>query len=82
VLPRQIRGHVDNPYVGTVVFLVLPAIFVAGLVLVPIGVYLEKRRIRKGFAEVAFDRKAAVQRVAWFFGLMTLLNVIVGTQFT
>jgi nitrate/TMAO reductase-like tetraheme cytochrome c subunit len=82
VLPQQIRGHVDNPYVGIVIFLVLPAIFVAGLALVPIGVFLGKRRIRKGFADVVFDRKAALQRVAWFFGLMTLLNVIVGTQFT
>lgn len=32
VLPAQIRGHVDDPYVGIVVFLVLPAIFFTGLV--------------------------------------------------
>jgi membrane protein YdbS with pleckstrin-like domain len=38
VLPQQVRGHVDNPYVGIVQFLVLPAIFFTGLALVPIGV--------------------------------------------
>ena len=35
VLPQQVRGHVDNPYIGILVFLVLPAIFFAGLALVP-----------------------------------------------
>ena len=61
VLPQQVRGHVDNPYVGIVVFLVLPAIFFTGLALVPIGVYLSKRQIRSGLAEVVFDRKTALQ---------------------
>ena len=27
VLPLQIRGHVDNPYIGIIVFLILPIIF-------------------------------------------------------
>ena len=82
VLPQQVRGHVDNPYVGIVVFLVLPAIFFAGLALVPIGVYLSKRQIRQGLAEEGFDRKTALQRIAWFFGATTLLNILIGTQVT
>jgi NapC/NirT cytochrome c family protein len=82
VLPLQIRGHVDNPYVGIVVFLILPIIFFTGLVLIPIGVYLSKRQIRKGLAKTAFDRKAALQRLAWFFGVTTFLNIIIGTQVT
>lgn len=82
VLPQQIRGHVDNPYVGIVVFLILPGIFFAGLALVPIGVYLSKRQIRKGLPEVIFDRKLALRRMAWFFGLTTLLNIVIGTQVT
>jgi hypothetical protein len=82
VLPQQIRGHVDNPYVGIVVFLILPIIFFAGLALIPIGVYLSKRQIRKGVAEAAFDRRAALQRLAWFFGVTTFLNLLIGTQFT
>ena len=82
VLPQQIRGHVDNPYVGIVVFLVIPAIFFTGLLLIPVGVYLSKRQIREGLAEVTFDRKLALQRVAWFFGATTLLNILIGTQVT
>ena len=27
VLPLQIRGHVANPYIGVIVFLILPIIF-------------------------------------------------------
>ena len=80
VLPQQVRGHVDNPYVGILVFLVLPAIFFTGLALVPIGVYLSKRQIRTGLSEESFDRKTALRRIAWFFGATTLLNILIGTQ--
>ena len=77
VLPHQIRGHVDNPYVGIVIFLILPLVFLAGLALIPIGIYLSARRIR-----MAFDRKIALQRLAWFFGITTFINVLFGTQVT
>jgi hypothetical protein len=82
VLPQQIRGHADNPYVGIVVFLVLPAIFFTGLLLIPIGVYLSKRQIRAGLAGETFDRRTALRRIAWFFGATTLLNILIGTQVT
>src|SRR5215469_4049709 len=82
VLPLQVRGHVDNPYVGIIVFLILPLVFFAGLVLVPIGIYLGKRQIRQGLAEPSFDRKTALRRIAWFVGVVTVLNIIVGTQVT
>src|ERR1700758_3965833 len=82
VLPLQVRGHVDNPYVGIVVFLILPLVFFAGLVLIPIGIFLSKRKIRQGLAEASFDRKAALRRIAWFVGIVTVLNIIIGTQVT
>lgn len=82
VLPLQIRGHVSNPYVGIIVFLVLPAVFFLGLILVPIGIYLRKRQIREKVIEPTFDRKSALRRLAWFFGIVTLLNVLIGTQLT
>src|ERR1700745_1819401 len=82
VLPQQIRGHADNPYVGIVVFLVLPAVFFAGLLLIPVGVYLSRRQIRGGLADRTFDRETALPRLAWFFGAATLLNILIGTQVT
>ena len=80
VLPQQVRGHVDNPYVGILVFLILPAIFFTGLALVPIGVYLSKRQIQRGLSEEGFDRQRALRRIAWFFVATTLLNIFIGTQ--
>ena len=51
VLPLQIRGHVSNPYIGIIVFLILPIIFFAGLALIPIGIYISRKHIRHGLAE-------------------------------
>lgn len=39
VAPREMRGHADNPYIGIIVFLVLPLVFFAGLALMAIGIY-------------------------------------------
>jgi hypothetical protein len=78
VLPQQIRGHADNPNVGIVVFLVLPAVFFTGLLLIPVGVYLSKHQIRGRLAEETFDRKTDLRRIAWFFGATTL-HVAPGT---
>jgi nitrate/TMAO reductase-like tetraheme cytochrome c subunit len=82
VLPLQIRGHVDNPYIGILAFLILPFIFFAGLALVPVGVFLSKRRIKQGLAESEFDRNTGLRRLAWFFGATTFFNVLIGTQIT
>ena len=82
VLPQQIRGHVDNPYVGIIFFLVLPLIFFVGLALVPIGIYLSKKNIREGLNETTFDRKEALRRFVWFLGITGLLNILIGTQLT
>jgi NapC/NirT cytochrome c family, N-terminal region len=82
VLPAQIRGHVDNPYIGIVFFLILPIVFFAGLALIPIGVYLSRRQIQRGLTGPTFDRKVALERLAWFFGATTLANVLIGTQVT
>jgi hypothetical protein len=82
VLPQTIRGHVDNPYLGIVVFLIVPVIFFAGLALIPIGIYLGRRQIRKGVAAAQFDRSKILRRVAWFFVVTSLLNLLIGTQFT
>jgi hypothetical protein len=82
ILPLNIRGHVQNPYVGIVLFLILPAIFFTGLSLIPIGVYLGKRQIQQGLADTAVDRKTALRRLAWFFAITTFANILIGTQVT
>ena len=79
--PQELRGHVGNPYSG-ILLLILPAVLLSGLALVPLGVYLSKREIRRDLAQGAFDRKAATRRVITFLGMTTLFNVLLGTQLT
>src|SRR6478735_6142261 len=80
--PLRVRGHADNPYVGIITLMIVPMFFFLGLLLIPIGVYLSKHRIAGGIAEPTFDRRRALRRLAWFFGLTTLANVVIGTQVT
>ena len=37
----------DNPYLGIIFFLLLPALFIGGLVLIPIGVFIRRRQLQK-----------------------------------
>lgn len=80
-LPAHIGGHVDNPYIGVLVFLIIPVVFFAGLALIPIGVALAKRRVEGDLAFVQ-NRRAAWRRLAIFFLAGTVVNVIVGSQLT
>ena len=82
VLPLQLRGHVDNPYIGILVFMVIPIVLVAGLVLTPVGVFLARKRARERLAEQVVDRRAAARRMIVFLAAVTLINVVVGTQAT
>ena len=41
-------GFHSNPYFGLVFFLIVPMVFVLGLVLIPLGIMLQRRRQRKG----------------------------------
>ena len=36
----------DNPYLGIIFFLLLPGVFIAGLVLIPIGVIIRRRKLQ------------------------------------
>ena len=37
----------DNPYLGIIFFLILPALFILGLVLIPIGVFIRRRKLQQ-----------------------------------
>jgi cytochrome c1 len=79
VLPATLRGQVENPYIGLLVFVAIPAVFFAGLILIPIGIALGKRRVLRQLATLP-DRRTALRRAAIFFAVMTAANVIIGSQ--
>ena len=37
----------DNPYLGIIFFLLLPALFIGGLILIPVGLFLRRRKLRQ-----------------------------------
>jgi hypothetical protein len=41
----ELSGHLsDNPYLGIIFFLILPVLFLLGLALIPVGVFLRRRK--------------------------------------
>ena len=84
VLPIQVRGHTSNPYIGIVVFLLIPAVLVLGLVLIALGIFLARRhlaRVEQGLM-AAPDRRVYLRRLAIFFAVTTAINIIIGSQGT
>ena len=84
VLPIQLQGHTNNPYIGIVVFIFIPVIFIFGLVLIAFGVFLARKRIEaaeKGLLTSA-ERQARIRKVAIFFAVTSAANILIGTQGT
>jgi hypothetical protein len=54
----ELSGHLsDNPYLGIIFFLILPALFLLGLLLIPIGIFQRRRALRKaGLIPAAFPK--------------------------
>jgi len=75
----------SSPYIGIMAFLVLPAVFVAGLLLIPAGAYWERRRRRKlGLVEGATERtyptidfnEPRVRHVGAVVAVLTAVNLL------
>jgi hypothetical protein len=77
-------NYFHNPYAGIIAFVVLPSIFVAGLLVIPIGFYLaRKKRLAAGEVAVAeqFPRldfnDTRIRQVIFVFGIVTLANILI-----
>ena len=80
LLALEIGGQIDNPYLGLLLFIAVPAVFLFGLVLVPIGVWRQHRRIAAGRATDEWpvvDLRLPRTRVVIFtVALLTSFNVL------
>jgi len=81
VVALHAGGRTANPYVGILIAFAIPAVFFTGLILIPIGSWLARRRIQAGLAQVQ-SRPAALRRLALFFATMTVVNVVIASQVT
>jgi NapC/NirT cytochrome c family, N-terminal region len=74
-----------HPYIGILVFLTLPAIFVLGLLLIPLGIWLRRRSLRgsvdlPGVFPAVDLHLPVVRRTLEWVGLATGINLlIIGT---
>jgi hypothetical protein len=80
----QMLGYEGGPYLGIVTFLVLPALAIIGLIMIPIGSLLWRRKMRKtpGGEDIppfpVFDlNNTNTRKWALIFVGITLVNVIV-----
>jgi hypothetical protein len=76
----DLLGYLTNPYIGLLVFITVPALFVASLLLIPIGAWWTARRRREG-REVSWpviDLRQPHQRAVLFAVLaLTFANVLI-----
>ena len=78
----ELFGMHANPYLGIVFFLLIPSLFVFGLMLIPFGIWRQKRRLRKGLPVrhewPRLDLNDPVHRRGVFGVLvLTLANVVI-----
>ena len=74
-----------NPYVGIIAFVILPSIFLFGLLLIPIGMWWRRRKLLAGGASAGERRRfprldfndPRIRRIATIILALTSVNVII-----
>jgi hypothetical protein len=87
ILPLQMTAEAANPYLGILFFLIFPALFFAGLALMPLGAWLKIRKERaRGAAVAEFPavswQNREFRRIVSLIGVATMLNLIIGGHYT
>ncbi|HEX6894131.1 MAG TPA: NapC/NirT family cytochrome c [Bryobacteraceae bacterium] len=82
-LPAFWRGEASTPYIGILLFLILPGVFLIGLLLIPAGIAVHNWKRRKGGDTGPLVPKGMeLRRLAIFVGLTTAVNLVMGSQFS
>jgi hypothetical protein len=86
LLPTTLRGGSENPYVGILAFLAIPAPFLGGLLLIPLGIWLKRRRegragVNPPQVPLAWSNPA-LRKLVYFIGATTVINIVVASQLT
>jgi hypothetical protein len=87
LLPITLRGETENPYVGILAFLALPAPFFLGLMLIPLGMWLKRRREGRAgvyppeFPELSWSN-LELRRLVYFVLATTVVNIGIASQLT
>ena len=83
LLPSRWRDDMSNPYVGILANMALPALFVLGLLLIPFGLFIHKRRqTAGGNPGPILPHGGELRKLAIFVGATTFVNLVIGSQLT
>jgi hypothetical protein len=83
----DVMGYTQSPYLGIFTYMLLPGVMVMGLLLIPVGIWLEKRRQRKHKGEarryMVLDLNQTRHRTAvMVFTVGTMLLVVISAAGT
>ncbi len=84
LLPTMLSGSVSHPYIGILIFVVLPGIFISGLLLIPLGLYVDRRR---GGPDLLLPNERSwshplLRQLVVFIGVATVINIVIFSQLT
>lgn len=80
-----ITAHIENPYLGIFIYMVLPPFLIVGLLLIPIGMWRQWRRVQRGEAEAELKwpyidlNKRSHRNAFLIFVVGTLIFIVVGS---
>jgi nitrate/TMAO reductase-like tetraheme cytochrome c subunit len=69
LLAAALIGLFDNPYAGLVVFVAVPAVLILGMLLVPVGMWLQRRKLAR-------NPQTANDWPVWDFGVARLRRTV------
>jgi hypothetical protein len=83
LLALELGGYLQNPYVGLLLFIAVPAVVVFGLLLMPIGIWRQHRRIAQQKAvdewPVIDLRLPRTRSVILSVAILTIVNTLIVT---
>jgi hypothetical protein len=85
LLPFTLRGEITHPYIGILIFLLLPAVFILGLVLIPAGILYRRRWDRThggtptSFPDLSWQNHD-FRRLLLFIAATTFVNLVIASQ--
>ncbi|HEY9141129.1 MAG TPA: NapC/NirT family cytochrome c [Bryobacteraceae bacterium] len=85
LLPITLRGQATNPYMGILAFLLLPGPFFVGLILIPLGMWVKRKRERhSGIYPPSFPRpewrNPELRKLVYFVLITTGANLVIASQ--
>ena len=87
LLPTTLSGETRSPYVGILAFLTIPVPFFIGLLLIPLGMWLKRKREgRRAVYPPDFPplnwQNRELRKLVYFVGATTILNLAIASQLT